>query len=194
MAPRTKHEPKKHHHTNPGARDGQYLHAHTGAGVNKPRSVSGRGNSRISHTRIPEERVLEHLKIHNEHHHGKGDGRNGTGKLHTQHHRAHLPNDTDRSDSNTTASRVPIKKHTSNSTTINSPNISTSTVTRTRTPNLIPLRPLLPPRRRPIDPVKRAFTNANLRAIMADKPWPKQRKKASAEKMVLKMGIKKEYK
>ena len=59
---------------------------------------------------------------------------------------------------------------------------------------------LPPPPKRPVRPyrgkdeVKRAFTNANLRAIMADKPYPKPKGKVGAEKPILKMGIRKEYK
>ncbi|RAR01806.1 ubiquitin-conjugating enzyme E2 H [Stemphylium lycopersici] len=59
---------------------------------------------------------------------------------------------------------------------------------------------LPPPLKRPVRPyrgkdeVKRAFTNVNLRAIMADKPYPKPKAKAGAEKPILKMGIRKEYK
>lgn len=41
---------------------------------------------------------------------------------------------------------------------------------------------------------KRAFTNPKLRTIMSGKRYPTQRKKAAAEKPVLKMGLKREYK
>jgi hypothetical protein len=44
------------------------------------------------------------------------------------------------------------------------------------------------------DEVKRAVTNPNLRAILADKSYPKERRKAAGELPVLKMGISKEYK
>ncbi|EMD68298.1 hypothetical protein COCSADRAFT_156741 [Bipolaris sorokiniana ND90Pr] len=229
MAPRTEHEPKKHHRINPSARDCQYLNAHTGTGVNKHRPVSGRGNSRVSstyksshqgsqsgshHVRIssPDVRAVEHPKICDEHTHSKDD-RNGIGKLHIQHHRLHLPNGTDPSDSKASAApSSPHKKHTSSSPSPSSssssssltsatqpPDISTikppDTRTSTRTIIAIPKPPLLAHRpRRCIDPVKRAFTNHNLRAILSDKPWPTERKKASVEKMVLKMGMKREYK
>ncbi|XP_014557141.1 hypothetical protein COCVIDRAFT_26163 [Bipolaris victoriae FI3] len=189
MAPRTEHEPEKHHRINPGARDRQYLNAHTGAGVNKHRPVSGRGNNRASsayqtshrHTHVssPDVRAVEHPKIH--------DDSNVTGKLHTQHYNTHLhlPNNTGPSSPTTTTTATPRPLTTKPP--------STSIITNR---NIIPVPrpPLLAKRRRCIDPVKRAFTNHNLRAIMADKPWPTQRKKASAEKMVLKMGMRREYK
>ncbi|KAF5853254.1 hypothetical protein GGP41_001842 [Bipolaris sorokiniana] len=198
MAPRTEHEPKKHHRINPSARDCQYLNAHTGTGVNKHRPVSGRGNSRVSstyksshqgsqsgshHVRIssPDVRAVEHPKICDEHTHSKDD-RNGIGKLHIQHHRLHLPNGTDPSDSKASAApSSPHKKHTSSSPSSSSSSSSSSLTSATQPP-------------RCIDPVKRAFTNHNLRAILSDKPWPTERKKASVEKMVLKMGMKREYK
>ncbi|USP81684.1 ubiquitin-conjugating enzyme E2 H [Curvularia clavata] len=41
---------------------------------------------------------------------------------------------------------------------------------------------------------RRAFSNPNLRAIMSNKPYPRQRKKALSERPILKQGLKKEYK
>ncbi|CAN9199922.1 unnamed protein product [Alternaria alternata] len=70
-------------------------------------------------------------------------------------------------------------------------------------PSSSPLPAILPktPKPRPRQPlyrgkdeVKRAVTNPNLRAILADKSYPKERRKAAGERPVLKMGISKEYK
>ncbi|KAH7562541.1 hypothetical protein BM1_02061 [Bipolaris maydis] len=219
MAPRTEHEPKKHHCVNPGARDRPYLNAHTGAGVNKHRPASGRSNACVSSTfksshqgsqsrsryvRVssPDVDAVEHHPKIRDEHHGK-NGSNGTGKLHAQHHNTRLVNshDYDGDPKASATPRLPIKKHSSTSssspTTTQAPSTSTikplSTSTSTRDIIAIP-KPLFARRRHCTDPVKRAFTNHNLRAILSDKPWPTQRKKASAEKMVLKMGIRKEYK
>ena len=60
---------------------------------------------------------------------------------------------------------------------------------------VVPPKPLLAKRaKKPTSIIKRAFTNEKLRAIMANKPWPRERKKAGAEKPVLKMGVRREYK
>ncbi|CAN9187788.1 unnamed protein product [Alternaria alternata] len=64
-------------------------------------------------------------------------------------------------------------------------------------PAILPKTPK-PRRRQPFyrgrDEVKRAVTNPNLRAILADKSYPRERRKAAGERPVLKMGISKEYK
>jgi hypothetical protein len=57
-------------------------------------------------------------------------------------------------------------------------------------PTLIKQRPIY----RGTDIVKRAVTNPKLRAIFADRPYPRERKKSGGERPVLKMGISKEYK
>lgn len=57
-----------------------------------------------------------------------------------------------------------------------------------------PPKKLTPKPRNDDEAVKKAFTNPILRAIMSGKPWPAQRKKPSAERPILKMGMKKEYK
>ncbi|KAH6864608.1 hypothetical protein B0T12DRAFT_493038 [Alternaria alternata] len=64
-------------------------------------------------------------------------------------------------------------------------------------PAILPKTPKPRPRQpfyRGKDEVKRAVTNPNLRAILADKSYPKERRKAAGELPVLKMGISKEYK
>ncbi|KAG9184916.1 hypothetical protein G6011_11746 [Alternaria panax] len=42
--------------------------------------------------------------------------------------------------------------------------------------------------------IKHAVSNPNLRAILSDKPYPRERKKSAGERPVLKMGISREYK
>ncbi|CAG5158593.1 uncharacterized protein ALTATR162_LOCUS5157 [Alternaria atra] len=61
---------------------------------------------------------------------------------------------------------------------------------RPTSPTLVKRRPIY----RGTDIVKRAVTNPKLRAIFADRPYPKERKKCGGERPVLKMGITKEYK
>jgi hypothetical protein len=269
MAPQTESKLKKDHRISHGVRDRQYLNAHTGAGVNANRPFNARPNSLVRDTYIPRyhgnqignrrharittpgERLLEHLKFHDDRRQisRAQDSSDGIAKLQDhcshdklrdgisrgmadQHHQnqgsvatrtattvisfdkyRNLGRQNDAANPTAFRSNTCTNQHSNAHQSLLEPQNHTYFVPPAPGPDIsfldnynrilnirnsqyspISVKKQQTKLYKGSDTVKRAFTNPNLRAILSGKPWPTQRKKAAAEKPILKMGIKREYK